>query len=229
MSTLPPSGISRYQDVVGYPTGVLDQMPPEIEGAETLKMLFYSAQIHLRRILNNAHKELYTAKNQSEESKRGLEWAGHIPNTLEYQLQEWRRTLPQPLQWDDTEPPSTDINEARMRAKYYGARYIIARPFLYIGVHKMDLPPLACEASQNGSPVTPMEIDQKAQNRQLMDLTKSQQRLIEVSKRCVDAAIQSTIAFDRVGINPDIPWRMGDSNHIPERFIVTNIFGTAHA
>lgn len=48
----------------------------------------------------------------------------------------WKSTLPEPLRWDDSEPPSTDINAARLRAKYYGARYIIHRPFIYHALHK---------------------------------------------------------------------------------------------
>ncbi|KAF2802024.1 uncharacterized protein BDZ99DRAFT_527970 [Mytilinidion resinicola] len=230
LSTLPPSGVSRYQSVVGHPTGVYEEMPMEIGEDENLTWYYYSAQIHLRKILNDAHKQLYTVHKPAEEAKRDVRWAGHVPNTLEKQLQQWRELLPPQLQWNDNDPPSTDINTARMRAKYYGARYIIARPFLYIGVHKMDLPPLACDSSQLGSPSTPSTPDQvQARGNMLVEFNAEQLRLIEVSKRCVDAAIQSTVAFDRVGVDPSLPWKLGDSDHIPERFIVTNIFGTAHA
>jgi hypothetical protein len=62
----------------------------------------------------------------------------------------------------------------------------------------------------------------------MAEMSPDQRRLFEASKICVNAAIQSTIAFDRVGMDPGIPWKIG-SAYIPERFIVTNIFGTLHA
>jgi len=61
MSTLTPSGISQYQDDVAYPSGVSDEMPSVENLPEdiTTSMLYYSAQIHLRVLLNNAHNSLY--------------------------------------------------------------------------------------------------------------------------------------------------------------------------
>lgn len=40
--------------------------------------------------------------------------------------------------WNDSEPPHPDILAARLRAKYYGARYITTRPFLDYALHVMD-------------------------------------------------------------------------------------------
>lgn len=50
-------------------------------------------------------------------------------------LQLWRSSLPEVMRWKDSDPPPKDINVARMRAKYYGARYIIHRPLLYHALH----------------------------------------------------------------------------------------------
>ncbi|OCK73945.1 hypothetical protein K432DRAFT_218789 [Lepidopterella palustris CBS 459.81] len=228
MSRLPPSGISMYQSRVSYPSAVYDELPAEIPPDDDVKMVYYSAQIHLRTILNDAHKLLYSYKKENKAVN--LSWAGSVPSILEEQLQAWRNNLPPSMSWDDADPPSTDINTARMRAKYYGARYIISRPFLYFAVHKMDMPPgMAADGSQQSSPTMPLGLDAMTpKQRELMDLAPEQSRMKEIAGRCVNAAIQSTIAFDRVGVDPKIPWKIG-WDHMPERFIVTNIFGTAHA
>jgi hypothetical protein len=61
---LPASGISRYEsfDKVNLPRGVSLDVLPEIRHADTLNMIYYSAQVLLRRILNQTHKELYKDK-----------------------------------------------------------------------------------------------------------------------------------------------------------------------
>lgn len=46
-----------------------------------------------------------------------------------------RSYLPDSMQWNDTEEPANEINAARMRAKYYGSRYIIHRPLFYHALH----------------------------------------------------------------------------------------------
>ena len=63
---LPPSGISAYEDDVPLPAGVsLDnkssKLPkrPEETPPEVVVLLYYSAQIQLRKILNRAHTVLY--------------------------------------------------------------------------------------------------------------------------------------------------------------------------
>jgi hypothetical protein len=55
-------------------------------------------------------------------------------------LKLWRNSLPEIMKWKDTNPPSNNINIARMRAKYYGARYIIHHPLLYHALHFAGLP-----------------------------------------------------------------------------------------
>lgn len=57
---IPPSGIQEVQDVVPYPRGTMTPggylpgaaQPPEI-------LLYYSAQLYLRKLLNDIQKELY--------------------------------------------------------------------------------------------------------------------------------------------------------------------------
>ena len=147
---------------------------------------------------------------------------------LEYQIKQWRQYLPPALRWNDKDPPATDINNARMRAKYYGARYIITRPFLRLAVNPVSRPPAFSSGLQQSSPVAPVDYSEQGDTTYMAEMSPDQRRVFEASKFCVNAAIQSTIAFDRVGIDPSTPWEIS-SDFIPERFIVTNIFGTLHA
>ncbi|KAL2005984.1 hypothetical protein VTN00DRAFT_9638 [Thermoascus crustaceus] len=50
-------------------------------------------------------------------------------------LELWRSSLPDFMKWSDMDPPSSDINTACMRAKYYSVWYIIHRPLLYHALH----------------------------------------------------------------------------------------------
>ena len=57
---IPPSGIQEVQDVVPYPKGTMtpggylqgEAQPPEI-------LIYYSAQLYMRKLLNDIQKELY--------------------------------------------------------------------------------------------------------------------------------------------------------------------------
>jgi hypothetical protein len=114
----------------------------------------------------------------------------------------WRQLLPKHLAWKDEDPPSPDLNVARLRAKFYGGYYMILRPFLYIALHNI-----------------PYRVDHADHERP---------DVLSVAQECVGAAIQSTIAFDNVGAaDPQAYRRYID---IPKkRLLVTNIFGTLHA
>lgn len=116
-------------------------------------------------------------------------------------VKDWRGHLPPMLAWDDGDPPATDLNVARLRAKVYGALYVVLRPALFVALEKARESPTS-----------------NAQSTELSDL----------AYQCVEAAIQSTIAFDRVGAPPDSPYNDYISTRTG-RLIVTNIFGTLHA
>jgi len=132
-----------------------------------------------------------------------LSWGDATASWLWDQLQAWRNVLPAQMKWDDNEPPAKDINAARMRGKYYGAAYIITRPFLYHALYKMDPQPSLLDSAQN----TPPDTAQGAETKRELDI-------IGACRQCVHAAMKSTEAFDGL---------------LPDRWIVTNIFGTAHA
>jgi hypothetical protein len=57
---LPASGISRSEGRIALPKGVFTlNIPNEIRAPNTRMMFFYSAQIHLRKVLNRVHTDLY--------------------------------------------------------------------------------------------------------------------------------------------------------------------------
>ncbi|KAI9675189.1 MAG: hypothetical protein M1829_003549 [Trizodia sp. TS-e1964] len=167
---LPPSGITRYEGLMPYPRGSAWHLTDPLGNKPESQMwMFYCAQIALRRLLNRVHAYLY-GENASASSL-----SINIVLELRAQLREWRRVLPDHLKWDDTEPPSTDINSARLRAKYYGALYIIHRPFLYHAIHLKD---------ENGVEIEPHG------------------DLVEACRSCIMAAFQSTIAFHNLKPRP---------------------------
>ncbi|KZF20052.1 hypothetical protein L228DRAFT_270807 [Xylona heveae TC161] len=226
---LPASGISRYEDSgIGFPLGVSLGLPPDALGEkpETLMMMYYSAQIQLRKILNRAHSALYSTDKNSKHAG----WSNLTSKDLADQLQSWRETLPTRMRWSDTDPPATDINAARLRGKYYGALYIIHRPFLHHAIHPLQVPgsargsksSSACVSDRQGGQDSPVfqnltsdnsRRDSKGMPPPRRDVSDSTQTVQEAAEICIKAAMQSTIAFDGVHKRP----------------IVTNIFGTAHA
>lgn len=66
LDKLQDSGISKYENDMGLPEYVyadMAQLPPD--AATTEYMLYYSAQIQLRKILNRAHLALYSKSKSS--------------------------------------------------------------------------------------------------------------------------------------------------------------------
>lgn len=70
---LPASGISRSENRIHLPKGVHTlSLPNEIKAPNTMMMFYYSAQIHLRKVLNRVHTDLYKVepnKNAPADSK----------------------------------------------------------------------------------------------------------------------------------------------------------------
>lgn len=145
-----------------------------------------------------------------------------------YVIENWRAQLPYSLRWDDQEPPPADINAARLRAKFYGAKYIAHRPPLWYALHhvpreqvtkQMRREVLAekwrqeFQVERNSS--GPSSEDMPPPSSIAGDTSyENTVRILRSCRMCVEAAKRSTIAFDAVG---------------GKRLVVTNIFGTAHA
>lgn len=226
MSHLRPSGISKDEGRIGLPSGTWSTTP--LDPPETMVWLFYFTQVQLRKILNRTHLALYSKgwssllqtldpqRSRWAGGRKKNFWAAIRDDLLEEQLQSWRDTVPAWMVWDDADEPSSDINHARMRAKYYGARYIISRPILHFAIHCNPAPHFLMkkygytESADSDEPEStePLISD---------DTTKvSWYKVVRACKRCVDSAVASTIAFDNI-------------QNENTRLIVTNIFGTAHA
>ncbi|KAK6359731.1 hypothetical protein TWF696_000871 [Orbilia brochopaga] len=214
---VPRSGITRLE-------GSQDlQMTYKDRDTENVEMWFYfMAQYHIRKILNQVHSELYKPSNANTSLKTA--------DLLLEELEIWRRALPIPLQWSDNDPPSSDINAARLRAKYYGAKYVINRPFVEHFIHRggnhnsaifnpggMTSPALSQSSVSQGSPSTSVHTPLGLDNRRAsMGTEETKDKITESCKKCLEAAVRSTSAFHGF-------------DALTNRPILTNIFGTAHA
>ncbi|KAF2115552.1 hypothetical protein BDV96DRAFT_646544 [Lophiotrema nucula] len=244
MSTLPPTDISKHQEDIAYPSGVYESLPDsanfDSNNEHEKTMWTYSSQIHLRVILNEAHNTLYGASHGPKGKKppgldvKNLKEVANAARVHADILLSWRRLLPQQLSWTDDEIPSTDINIARLRAKFYGGHYMILRPFLFLAVHEIELPPgppvSSSWNSQTSSPVSYSDSvgTPTAHQRGLMDYNPEQSGVLHVAFQCINSAVASTIAFDRVGEKPDAHYEAYVTTP-SKRLVVTNIFGTLHA
>ncbi|KAM3413937.1 hypothetical protein BST61_g10608 [Cercospora zeina] len=213
----PASGIQEYEHQLLMPHKVNDDetyegLDPDgpLEDHDNM-LIYYSAQLFLRRRLNRAHKEMYGKASLDQP----LAEVQEMLKSHESILQSWRQGLPDPLKWNDDDPPPSDILSARLRAKYWGARYVINRPFLDYCLHIMP-------GLKDQIPLEQVARDSYGNPRDKADvhLFRAIQRLGDrevwaATQRCIDAAMHSTVAFD------------GLAKH--GRLIVTNIHGTAHA
>lgn len=211
---LPSSGIQNFENLLLMPPKPEDEAQDGLELHYSSKeyeeiLIHYTAQLFLRRRLNQVHREMYGSECLGQSLSEVQEvLLGH-----DGILTTWREGLPSSLQWKDNDPPSSDILAARLRAKYYGAKYIINRPFLDYVLHIMPGVSHCRSVEQvarrgDGSPRDRADIHIFEA---IAGLEESAVR--EGARRCVIAAIHSTTAFDRV----------------PGRLIVTNIHGTSHA
>lgn len=212
---LPLSGITRYESpqYKEMPTSVTLEKIPESSMEEDI-LRYYSYQIQLRLTMNSIHSTLYRASKD-----QGTRPSATMMAILDENLEDWRKML-NDWDWDDDEHESPNINVARMRGKYYGAKYIIWRPAVHYALLQAgsatskDRPSESPSAyGQNAELMSPSVSNLITSGRSTKDVPNVSQELLEGSRMCIEAAIRSTTVFDKV----------------PRRLIVTNIFGTAHA
>jgi hypothetical protein len=141
-------------------------------------------------------------------------------------LKIWRRSLPHNLAWHDEDPPSTDINVARLRAKYYGGLYMVLRPFLFSAVKNWE--GSTCIPSHASSPTNAPKSSTIPITTSSYSGSMDENALLDLVHECIESAIRSTIAFDRVGASPNSSYYDYRSER-HGRLILTNIFGTLHA
>ncbi|GFF44604.1 C6 finger domain protein, putative [Aspergillus udagawae] len=190
-----------------------------------------------------------SSKTTTTSNSSNYQWISNVQEILSMNLELWRNGLPEVMKWKDTDPPSNDINVARMRAKYYGARYIIHRPLLYHALHFAGLPNPNPACASVESPAGP--VLSGSESRQVSPSLPRSQRASNMARLSSDMGIavhsappsfqggsMGTIAYR------DLPPKLRrackvciDSailsteafDGIKGRPIVTNIFGTAHA
>jgi hypothetical protein len=109
------------------------------------------------------------------------------------------------------------------------------RPYLRIATHQVTYPSSHQSSQRNpqwSQPNLPMASGEvstpTSRSAQMVDLSETQQQIVEVASQCIESAIQSTIAFDRVGAPNDSPYE-GFKSTRTTRLVLTNIFGTLHA
>jgi hypothetical protein len=219
---LPSSNIKSVENLLLMPHNMPENEQENYEGLEATSseqsedthaynrmLMYYSSQMFLRKRLNQVHQEMYGDQCLNQTLAQVREMLSGHERILGY----WRETLPVGLKWDDSDEPPADILDARLRAKYWGARYLVNRPFLDYALHIMP-------HAKDGRSIESVAVDSQGNPRDRAEIhlfkaieLMGEHEIWEASKRCVDAAMQSTIAFDGV----------------PERLIITNIHGTAHA
>lgn len=116
------------------------------------------------------------------------------------------------MEWEEDDPPATDILRARLRAKFYGARVITYRDFvLKILEHS------AASSKYRGEQISNNFIRDVAVPRLNAGAQEIDPKIIAYAERGINALIKSTTAFHGLG------------NPAHQRLRVTNIWGTAHA
>ena len=177
-------------------------------------------------------------------------WSSTVQEALSMNLDLWRNSLPDIMKWKDSDPPATDINAARMRAKYYGARYIIHRPLLYHALHYGQNGARVGSISHN-SVDSPTGSTNAFQNQHTSpSMTTTAYRAPNMSRMLSDLGSGSSNSSFPNGWKPptvrwlDLPQKLRYAcvicvqsailsteafDGIEDRLVVTNIFGTAHA
>lgn len=224
---LSPSGLQQIdpEGQIGVPSGVVEdaQDIDSISIKSDNILLYYNYQLSLRKCMNDWQRHLYPASRGDSDdylatNTRGnysLDDRKYCESTLST-LRDMMQRHPE-LSWQEDEAPSTYINAARLRGKYYGAKYFIHRPFLRYALHTFT-------QSKLNPHVMSMYYDyvQNPSNYKLEAVPPGGEnsdwwtfQFLMSCHMCVLAAQQSTVAFDGVLKS--------------KRLMVTNLFGTAHA
>lgn len=168
-------------------------------------------------------------------------------------LQLWRESLPNIMTWKDSDAPATEINAARMRAKYYGARYIIHRPLLFHALHHPE----------QYKDYNTIPLDQSPNSTNASSASQTQQMSPSMTQGSAQATNMTRVKSD-VGAQPVnlaslspaelAKWESREKKKkwnklcrackvcvesailsteafdgLDDRLVVTNVFGTAHA
>lgn len=194
-----PSGILQYEGLLPYPN--IQMMIEEMKfPAEVINS--YVAQLFLRKRMNEISGRLYNPKQNLTLEARMTITADFQKNTLDNQII-WAKNYA----FHEDDPPAQDILTARYRAKFWGAHVINYRPYVedIIGWSHARKHPEEYRSKKYSSLSVPSDATTPS------DIPEF---VFKLAERGIKAVIKSTEAFH--GLKD-------------KRFIITNVFGTAHA
>ncbi|KAM3075198.1 hypothetical protein ACMFMF_005877 [Clarireedia jacksonii] len=199
----PHSGILAYEEDMPSPN-LTDAI--NIEGFEYNVFLNYSHQLYARKHLNQLHNMFYKPDNDSQFPSV---YVGKEPKHF-MTIEAVEANIQFLMTWKEDDPLPTNILDARMRAKFFGAEVITYRHFVLKILEHSEA------RSRNMEPAT----DEFRENVRVTSINKNDRtdeihpQALIYAKRGLKALIQSTTAFHGLGEG---------------RLIVTNVWGTAHA
>ncbi|KAG6014303.1 hypothetical protein E4U43_006683 [Claviceps pusilla] len=206
---LPPSGLLSYEDDMPHPNMSM------LEGFDQKVLDSYPAQLYLRTHLNCIHRMFYAPDKSPrnvnpEELDPKFNNVGSVADAVSDM--KW---VTKTFAFKEDDPPAGDLLTARLRAKYWGAQVITYRPFIRQILHWSD----SMQNNSTGPGGFPISEFRHSVAAPVIDpSTKSPTEIPETvkeyAKRGIKALIESTRALHNLG---------------PERPIITNVFGTAHA
>ncbi|KAL2264896.1 hypothetical protein VTJ83DRAFT_7406 [Remersonia thermophila] len=198
---LPQSQILAYEDMMPYPNIKM----AEEAGFDQHVLQSYLAQLYLRKSLNQIHGMLYNPEKPLPATvAAGSNIIDYIQSLLDM------RFVPPEFMFNIDDPPAGDILSARLRAKYWGAQVITYRPFVRQILEHNFQRTMALE----GQMPAPEDFRSGVVVPVIGPDEKIPPEMIEYARKGVRALVESTRAFH--GLKE-------------KRFIVTNVFGTAHA
>lgn len=203
---LVPSGILQYEDLLPYPNLTAMQDTLGFSDAVTFS---YAAQLYLRKRLNRISGSLYDPNKKPDATQQRAILA-EIEEDLVRRSHVWLGMY----RFERSDPPAGDILSARIRAKFWGANVITYRPSIKT---VLDFSHKRSNAfSEDSERAIPHEdpagwATVRSDARSPSDIDPI---VFENARKGIDSVINSTMAFH--GLED-------------KRFIITNVFGTAHA
>ncbi|KAH7140970.1 hypothetical protein EDB81DRAFT_843979 [Dactylonectria macrodidyma] len=159
----PPSGLGVYASSVPLPL-----VPESSQDIHQEYQFFFLAHIAMRRLLNRIHFHLFNRKQDDDHSShigspsvfepdKLLHTSQSVISELDRQVEEWRACLPATLQFpsypvshqgnynpEPYRPRDThDRLKGNLMARYFAAKFIIHRPFVYRTLHHDPASPLS--------------------------------------------------------------------------------------
>ncbi|KAF3760800.1 hypothetical protein M406DRAFT_216035, partial [Cryphonectria parasitica EP155] len=194
-----PSGILQYEGLLPYPD--MTVLHDELGFSEEV-VNSYMAQLYLRKRMNEISGQLYNPKHRPVYDEQV-----DITHNIELMLAH-KDVWAMKFAFDVKDDPSEDILHARFRAKFWGANVITYRPYIE---NIMRWCYGRCH------PEEARDLPQCTLLRDYMHVKNPDELppgVLDNARKGIAALMQSTQAFH--GLKD-------------KRFIITNVFGTAHA